>query len=177
MSDYRRFRVPGGTYFFTVNLLERRLDTLVLHIDALREAVRATRRERPFHIDAWVVLPDHLHCVWTLPSGDNDFSNRWKAIKIRFVRMLPQTERRSKVRIANGERGIWQRRFWEHCIRNDADYAAHVDYCHINPLKHGHVIQLSDWPYSTFHRYVAAGIYPRDWAGGAEPDFATGELP
>jgi putative transposase len=104
MPVYRRFRVSGGTYFFTVNLLERRLDTLVRHIDALREAVRETRRQRPFHIDAWVVLPDHMHCVWTLPLGDDDFPNRWKAIKIRFVQALPRTERRSKVRIAKGER-------------------------------------------------------------------------
>lgn len=111
MPDYRRWRVAGGTYFFTVNLLERRRDTLVRHVDALREAVRVTRRERPFHIDAWVVLPDHMHCVWTLPEGDADFSNRWKATKIRFVRALPRTEQRSVVRIAKGERGVWQRRF------------------------------------------------------------------
>ncbi|MEQ1638625.1 MAG: hypothetical protein ABL903_18325 [Methylococcales bacterium] len=104
MPDYRRYRVLGGTYFFTVNLLERRLDTLARHVDILREAVRVTRQERPFHIDAWVVLPDHLHCVWTLPLGDADFSNRWKAIKIRFVRSIPATERRSKVRVAKGER-------------------------------------------------------------------------
>ena len=176
MPDYRRYRVPGGTYFFTVNLLERRLDTLVRHIDELREAVRLTREERPFHIDAWVVLPDHLHCVWTLPPGDDDFSNRWKAIKIRFVRTLPRNERRTAVRVAKGERGIWQRRFWEHFIRNEADYAAHVDYCHLNPLKHGHVKRVADWPYSTFHRYVERGIYHLDWAGGDEPDWVTGEI-
>jgi putative transposase len=105
MPDYRRVWVPGGTYFFTVNLLERRLDTLVRHIDALREAVRVTRRQRPFHIDAWVVLPDHLHCVWTLPPGDDYFSNRWKAIKIRFVQALPQTERRSKDRVGKCPEG------------------------------------------------------------------------
>jgi len=110
MPNYRRYRVPGGTYFFTVNLLERKRDLLVRHIDELREAVRATKRERPFHIDAWVVLPDHMHTVWTLPPGDDDFSNRWKSIKIRFVQKLPRTERRSNVRVAKGERGIWQRR-------------------------------------------------------------------
>jgi putative transposase len=106
MPDYRRYRVPGGTYFFTVNLLERRLDTLVRHIDVFREAVRKTRRERPFHIDAWVVLPDHMHCIWTLPPSDDEFSNRWKSIKIRFVQAIPRIERRSPVRIAKGERGI-----------------------------------------------------------------------
>lgn len=105
MPDYRRLRVPGGTYFFTVNLLERRSDLLVRHIDALREAVQRTRRERPFRIDAWVVLPEYFHCILTLPEADDDFSNRIKAIKIRFVRALPATERRSPVRVARGERG------------------------------------------------------------------------
>ena len=121
MPDYRRCRIPGGTYFFTVNLLERRRDLLVRHVEALRSAVRETRRRAPFHIDAWVVLPDHLHCVWTLPAGDADFSNRWKAIKIRFVQAIPDTERRSAVRVARRERGIWQRRFWEHAIRDETD--------------------------------------------------------
>lgn len=177
MPDYRRFRVPGGTYFFTVNLLERRRDTLVRHVDALREAVRRTQRERPFHIDAWVVLPDHLHCVWTLPPGDDDFSNRWKAIKIRFVQGIPATERRSEVRVARGERGVWQRRFWEHAIRDDRDYTNHVDYCHWNPMKHGLVQRLSDWPYSSFHRYVRLGLLPPDWAGDiAEPMANYGEF-
>ncbi len=115
---------------------------LLRHVHALREAVRVTRRERPFHIDAWVVLPDHLHCVWTLPAGDDDFSNRWRAIKIRFVQALPRTERRSKVRIAKGERRIWQRRFWEHVIRDEADYARHVAYVHWNPMRHGLVRRL-----------------------------------
>ncbi|ESS71644.1 transposase [Methyloglobulus morosus KoM1] len=168
MPDYRRYRVPGGTYFFTVNLLERKKDLLVRHIDDLREAVRMTKRERPFHIDAWVVLPDHMHTVWTLPPGDDDFSNRWKSIKIRFVQKLPRTERRSKVRIAKGERGIWQRRFWEHVIRDENDYMRHVDYVHWNPMKHGLVQKVADWPYSSFHRYVRDGIYPEDWAGGLE---------
>ena len=168
MPDYRRVRVPGGTYFFTVNLLDRRQNTLVRHIDLLRAAVRETRRDEPFHIDAWVVLPDHLHRIWTLPPGDDDFSNRWKAIKIRFVRRLPRSERRSAVRVANGERGIWQRRFWEHMIRDDGDYARHMDYIHYNPVKHGHVRTVSEWPHSTFHRCVSAGLYPPDWGGGDE---------
>jgi putative transposase len=138
---------------------------IVMHVDALRAAVRATRRERPFHIDAWVVLPDHMHCVWTLPPGDDDYSNRWKAIKIRFVQALPRTERRSKVRIGKGERGIWQRRFWEHTIRDETDYARHIDYVHWNPAKHGYVQRVTDWPYSSFHRYVRNGCYPENWAG------------
>ena len=135
MPDYRRFRAPGGTDFFSVNLLDTRSDLLVRHIDALRDAVRRTRRERPFRIDAWVVLPEHMHCVITLPQRDDDFSNRIKAIKIRFARSIPPTERRSRVRVARGERGIWQRRFWEHAVRSDTDYARHMDYVHFNPVK------------------------------------------
>ena len=165
MPDYRRNRVPGGTYFFTVNLLERRSALLVEYIDCLREAVRMVRLRQPFHIDAWVVLPDHMHCVWTLPDGDADYSSRWKAIKIAFSKSIPKTERLSAVRLAKGERGIWQRRYWEHTIRGDKDYAAHVDYCHINPLKHGLVKQVADWPYSTFHALVKSGVYAENWAG------------
>lgn len=144
MPDYRRCRIPGGTYFFTVNLLDRGSDSLVRHIDALREAMRATRRQRPFHIDGCVVLPDHLHCLWTLPHGDADFSNRWKAIKIRFVHAIAPDEPRSAVRANRGERGIWQRRFWEHAIRDDKDYARHMDYIHHNPVKHGWVKSVQD---------------------------------
>ena len=176
MPDYRRYRVAGGTYFFTVNLLERYPnDLLVRHIELLRSVVRKVREKRPFHIDAWVILPDHLHCVWTLPPGDDDFTNRWRLIKQGFSKGLPMTERRSAVRIARGERAIWQRRFWEHVIRNDRDYAAHVDYCHINPLKHGYVQRVADWPFSTFHRYVESGLYPVDWAGEAASDLLASE--
>jgi putative transposase len=158
MSNYRRFRVAGGTYFFTVNLLERRRDLLVRHIDALRAAVRATKQDRPFHIDAWVVLPDHMHTIWTLPEGDEDFSNKWKSIKTRFSQTLPRTERRSAVRVRKGERGIWQRRFWEHVIRDERD-ATHFDYIHFNPVKHGWADKVVDWPFSSFHRYLRSGIY------------------
>ena len=174
MPDYRRNRLPGGTYFFTVNLLDRHSSLLVEHIDTFREAVRQVRRRCPFHIDAWVVLPDHMHCIWTLPPGDSDYSGRWKAIKIAFAKALPKTERLSAVRARRGERGIWQRRFWEHTIRNDDDYAAHVDYVHINPLKHGLVRRVGDWPYSTFHQFVKESIYPADWAGDV-PDLRVGE--
>ncbi|MEI6069636.1 MAG: transposase [Methylococcaceae bacterium] len=165
MPDYRRYRIPGGTYFFTVNLLERSPnDLLIRPIDVLRQAVKETRKRWPFHIDSWVALPDHLHCIWTLPEGDDDNSNRWRVIKQTFSKALPMIERRSAVRVARGERGIWQQRFWEHLIVDDADYAAHVDYCHINPLKHGLVKRVADWPYSTFHRDVARGLYSNDWA-------------
>jgi putative transposase len=166
MPDYRRNRVPGGTYFFTVNLLERRSNLLTKHIDVLRMAIKMIKKQKPFHIDAWVVLPDHMHCVWTLPEGDDDYPARWKAIKSAFSRAIPKTERLSAVRKAKGERAIWQRRYWEHTIRSEKDYQAHVDYVHINPVKHGLVKVVKDWPYSTFHRFVEQGVYPQDWAGG-----------
>jgi len=177
MPDYRRYRVPGGTYFFTINLLNRRSDLLTRHIEALRDSVRRTRTERPFHIDAWVVLPEHIHCVITLPPGDDDFSNRIKAIKIRFVRAVEPDEWRSSARAAKGERGIWQRRFWEHVIRDDDDYTRHLDYVHFNPVKHGHVTSVAQWPYSTFHHWVSAGVYPMDWGGGVIDDIVAGERP
>lgn len=169
--------MPGGTYFFTINLLNRRSDLLTQRIEALRESVRRTRIERPFHIDAWVVLPEHIHCVITLPPGDDDFSNRIKAIKIRFVRSIDPSELRSSVRAAKGERGIWQRRFWEHVIRDDDDYARHLDYVHFNPVKHGYATSVAQWPYSTFHHYVKAGVYPMDWGGDNIDDIAAGERP
>jgi putative transposase len=175
MPDYRRSRVPGGSYFFTVNLLERRRRLLVEHVDALRAAVRTVRDRQPFHIDAWVVLPDHLHCLWTLPPGDADYSRRWKAIKTAFAKAVPREESLSDVRRANNERGIWQRRFWEHTIRDDRDYAAHMDYISFNPVKHGWVERVADWPYSSFHRHVRAGVYPVDWGGGVEVEGLFGE--
>jgi putative transposase len=135
MPNYRRNRQPGGTYFFSVNLLDRKSQWLVTHIEELRAAVRKTRQLYPFHIDAWVVLPEHLHCIWTLPEGDVNYSNRWRLIKKTFSKSIPKSEYRSANRIKRHERGIWQRRFWEHTIHNDADYAAHMDYIHYNPVK------------------------------------------
>lgn len=175
MPDFHRYRVPGGCYFFTVNVLERYGSTLLIdRIELLRDAVRRVRRSRPFVINSWVVLPDHLHAVWTLPPGDDDFSTRWRLIKTFFVRGLPKTERLSRVRRKDGERGIWQRRFWEHAICDDEDYAAHMDYVHFNPVKHGHVSVPGDWPYSTFKSCVARGLYPEDWLGTAIDDIEAG---
>jgi putative transposase len=149
-------------------LHDRGRSLLTDEIAVLREAIRRTRAESPFHIDAIVVLPDHLHAVWTLPDGDADFSSRWRAIKKSFTKAIPQTEQRDPVRRSRHERGIWQRRFWEHLIRNDDDYARHVDYCYINPVKHGLVTRVRDWPYSSFHRDVRAGLFPIDWAGDGD---------
>jgi putative transposase len=169
MPNYRRAFIPGGTWFFTVNLLQRhRNDLLTREIGLLRETVRKVRLCYPFGIDAWVVLPEHMHTVWTLPPGDADFSTRWRLIKSGFSRALPKIERRSNVRIAAGERGIWQRHYWEYLIRDETDYQRHIDYVHFNPVKHQHVLRVADWPYSTFHRYVAQGIYPVDWCGDAD---------
>ena len=174
MPEYRRQRVPSGTYFFTVNLQDRGSQLLTRQIDALRHAVRAARTRSPFHIDAWVVLPDHMHCVWTLPPNDTDYSGRWRAIKKAFSKSIPADEHRTATQRARAERGIWQRRFWEHTIRDDQDYAAHVDYVHFNPVKHGWAPEPAAWPYSSFHRAVAQGLYPPNW--GASP-LPTPQLP
>jgi putative transposase len=133
VPDYRRNQVAGGTFVFTANLLDRRSDLLVTQIDALRDTVRQVRARAPFHIGAWVVLPDHMHCLWTLPEGDADFPGRWRAIKEGFSKSVRIGEPRSPVMIRRGERGIWQRRYWEHTIRDDRDLAAHLDYIQVNP--------------------------------------------
>jgi len=175
MPNYRRAFAPGGCWFFTANLLDRRSGLLTKEIAALREGMRRTRERHPFRIDALVVLPDHIHAIWTLPPGDADFSTRWRLIKIEFSKAIPRTERLNKARRARGERGIWQRRFWEHLIRNEEDYRRHVDYCYINPVKHGLVRRVCDWPFSSFHRDVAAGLFSQDWAGDFDPAGEFGE--
>ena len=169
MPNYRRVWQPGGTYFFTVTLLQRRgNDLLTREIDLLRTVVADVRRRHPFRIHGWVVLPDHLHCVIELPHGDVDFPVRWRLIKMGFSKGMAATERRPAVRQRRGERGIWQRRFWEHLIRDEEDFQAHVDYLHFNPAKHGLVARVVDWPYSTFHRLVEQGVYSADWGGSVE---------
>ena len=175
MPNYRRNRIPGASYFFTVHLRDRRSGLLVAQIDALREAVRDVRRQSPFRIDAWVVLPDHMHCLWILPEGDSDFPDRWRRIKAEFSKSLPDTEQVSRARLRKGERGIWQRGYWEHTIRDDRDYAAHMDYIHFNPVKHGLTQDPSDWPFCSFRRCVAAGLYPASWLGGGAEPVETGE--
>ncbi len=175
MPDYIRNRVPGGTYFFTVNLRDRRSTLLVTQIDLLRASVTRIRCLMPFHIDAWVVLPDHMHTVWTLPDGDSNFSHRWQAIKMAFSKAINPPEPLSTSRQVRGERGIWQRRFWEHTIRDDRDYTAHIDYIHFNPVKHRLAPAPAAWPYSTFHRAVAKGQYPSTWTAQDMNDNRKGE--
>mgnify|MGYP006289914027 FL=1 len=160
---YRRVLIAGASFFFTVNLADRSARLLVERIADLREVVGDVRRAHPFEIVAWVVLPDHLHAVWTLPDGDADYARRWGLIKAGFSRRIPKAERIRSSRARKGERGIWQRRFWEHLIRDDRDLARHVDYIHYNPVKHGFVDRAFDWPYSTFHRDLRRGNVTEDW--------------
>ena len=149
--QYRRAKTAGGSYFFTVNLADRNRTLLIDHVDILRGVIRHVKAKHPFHIDAMVVLPDHLHSLWTLPVGDHDYPTRWMLIKAGFSRRMAATERRNLSRKTKGERGIWQRRYWEHQIRDENDFARHVDYIHYNPVKHGHVTDAIDWPYSSIH--------------------------
>jgi putative transposase len=171
MVNYRRAHVAGGTYFFTVTLRHRRADTLVSQVDALRHALRETRLRRPFHTDAIVVLPEHLHTIWTLPEGDADYSGRWRMCKSLFVRQV----RRCGAPAADEGGRLWQSRFWEHLIRDESDFARHVDYIHYNPVKHGYVTRVLDWPWSSFHRFVRNGLLPADWACPVEPEGRFGE--
>jgi putative transposase len=166
VSTYRRNFSPGGSFFFTVNLGDRRSHLLTDRIDLLRIAFRYVRARHAFTVEAIVVLPDHLHAIWTLPSGDADFATRWRLIKTEFSRGIARGEPRSLSRDAKGERGIWQRRYWEHTLRDEIDFERHCNYIHFNPVKHGHVSTVSQWPHSSFQRFVRLGMYPLDWAGG-----------
>ena len=165
MTEYRRHRLKGGAYFFTVNLAVRNRELLTERIDVLRESFGLVKSQHPFNIDAVIVLPEHLHTIWTLPEGDDDFSCRWRQIKSHFSRHIEKGERISKSRARKQEHGIWQKRFWEHRIKDDEDFIKHVDYIHYNPVKHGYVRYVVDWPYSSFHDFVKRGLLPHDWAG------------
>jgi len=165
MVRYRRSFVPGGTYFFTVTLRDRRATLLVDHIAALRMAFARTRAERPFTTDAAVVLPEHLHAVITLPEGDADYPARWRRMKSLFSTAVAGADA-SLQRDRRGGFAIWQRRYWEHTIRDADDFARHVDYIHFNPVRHGLVRTVRAWPHSTFHRFVRDGVLAEDWGGG-----------
>lgn len=154
---YSRSLIPGGTFFFTVNLTDRLSTVLTTHIDRLRDLTRLIRQRHPFEIVAMVVLPDHLHAIWRLPQGDADYPKRWSRIKAGFARRIPKTEAIRASRVAKREHGIWQRRYWEHLIRDDADLARHVDDVHFNPVKHGHFDRATQWPYSSIHRFIREG--------------------
>lgn len=163
---YRRAKTPGATYFFTVVTHQRQpLFSDAETIALLRTAFRIVKANHPFTIDAIVLLPDHLHCLWTLPEEDANFSTRWRLIKSEFSRHCPDQYKRprSSSRQSKGEQAIWQRRFWEHRIQDEADLIRHVDYIHYNPVKHGLAEAPKDWAYSSFHRFVRDGVYAKDW--------------
>lgn len=154
MPNYRRCFVPGGTYFFTANLIRRDGRLLVDQIDALRASYTDAAKRQPFQTIAICVLPNHLHCIWTLPDGDSDFSGRWRRIKSGFSRRLPREADIAPGR-RTGERGVWQRRFWEHVITDTDDLAAHIAYVRANPVKHRLVAEIDEWPFSLWHRWKA----------------------
>ena len=164
MANYRRVWIPGGTYFFTVALADRQSELLTSRIAELRAAFRTARTARPFATEAIVILPDHIHAIWTLPPGDADYATRWSQIKATFSRALPAGERASASRARRREREIWQRRYWARAIVDENDFAAHADYIHINPVKHGLAASAREWPWSSFHRYVRDGVLAETWA-------------
>jgi putative transposase len=164
MPEYRRAKFKGRVFFFTVVLADRSSNLLVKHVDRLRKVYRTVKDRRPFDTVAICILPDHIHAVWALPEADTDFATRWSLIKSGFSRGL-DAQPRSDSKILKREKGIWQRRYWEHAIRNDADFERHVDYIHFNPVKHGYVTHVVDWPHSSFHRYVERGELVADWGG------------
>ena len=173
MANYRRAWVPGGTFFFTVvtcrrrNVFDQPESRRILH-----DVVQVVRQRHPFSIDAWVLLPEHLHCIWTLPDKSCDFSVRWNLIKSGFSKrarsLFHMPEWMNDSRIRHRESTIWQRRYWEHLVRSEEEYRVYMDYIHYNPVKHGLVAKVCDWPHSTFHRYVKSGIYPEHWGGGLD---------
>jgi putative transposase len=171
MVAYRRNFVPGGTYFFTVTLRDRSSRVLVERIDDLRAAYARVQRDRPFTTDAIVVLPEHLHCMWTLPEGDADYSGRWRAIKSRFT-MACRKAGLPMLKDSSSAYDLWQRRFWEHTIRDERDFENHVSYIHFNPVKHGHALRPVDWLHSSFHRYVRDGVIQDEWAASVDIDVA-----
>lgn len=174
MSNYRR-NYQGNSYFFTLVTKQRR--PIFNDEDAratLRQLIQAAKERWPFAIDAWVLLPEHMHCIWTLPDDDHDYSKRWGWIKKEFSKQTLEKvgpARQTPSSFGKRESGIWQRRFWEHTIRDEHDFSAHCDYIHYNPVKHGLAVNPADWPYSTFHRFVKEGIYPASW-GQTVPQLA-----
>ncbi len=170
MTDYRDNRVPGGTFFFTVRLLDRGGSLLTDHISAFGDAIRQARVRKPFHVDGWVVLPDHAHAMWTLPPGDHDCSSRWRAVKIAFSKAL-----RKSLGVGCADGAFWARQYQEFRISNDADYAALIDYMHTNPVRHGMCSSAQDWPWSSVHRFISSGLtVPQGETPAVLPPWAMG---
>ena len=177
MPEYRRADVPGAMYFFTV-VTYHRAEFLTTDIarKCLRESFREVRKKLPFSVEAIVLLPNHLHTLWRLPPDDADFSSRWQRIKTgfttRYLKHAAESSRPSVSRSTKRERGVWQRRYWEHLIRDDGDLQRHFDYIHYNPVKHGYVKCPIDWRWSTFRRYTKMGWYNETWGDSRPPDLA-----
>ena len=171
MTNYRRIYNPNSAYFLTVNLANRKSKLLTENIDLLREAFNKVKAQYPFNIDAITVLPEHFHCVLTLPNINQNYSTIIRLIKSYFSRGISSNEIITPSRANKKERGIWQRRFWAHLIAHEEDYRKHIDYCYFNPVKHGHVKRVIDWPYSSFHRDVRKGLFPADWGGAVAHEF------
>lgn len=175
MSHYRRSDTAGATYFFTVVTYKRRRFLCDDDVSAaLRDAINKVRERHPFQIDAWILLPDHLHTIWTLPPNDANFALRWQQIK-RYVsnqcgRRLHEDALMNASKHKHRESTLWQRRYWEHQIRDELDYQRHMDYLHYNPVKHGLCERAADWPYSSFQRYFKNGIYDENWAAIDKPN-------
>lgn len=176
MPNYRRAKVKGGTYFFTINTLDRNKGLLTRHINELRQSFNHVKKQLPFKLDALVIFPDHFHMVMTLPQNDDDYSSRLRLIKEGFTKRLNLNTTDHLSRITRNEKGVWQRRFWEHQIRDEEDYINHIHYCYINPVKHRWVKRVRDWPYSSFHRDVKRGLFPIDWAGCGDFEGRFGEV-
>ena len=168
--NYRRAFIPGGSYFFTLVTENRRsIFASRENVDVLRNAFRNVKNKRPFSLDAIVIMPDHLHCVWTLPPDDADFATRWRLIKTWFTKHcnVPLCATPDAARMAKNEQAIWQHRYWEHLLRDDEDYTRHVEYIHYNPVKHGYVASPMEWEYSSFRAYVKECLYLEDWGSSA----------
>jgi len=173
MPEYRRSLIRGGTFFFTVVTYRRQPILTSLQARTIPHLAWDKVNQRfPFVTNAICLLPDHIHCIWTLPEGDTNYAIRWGEIKKQFTkayhRQIGHGEQPNLSRLTRGESTIWQRRFWEHTIRDQDDYHRHLDYIHYNPIKHGYVTKAVDWEWSSFNRYVEKGIYDKDWIGGDE---------
>lgn len=175
MPNYIRNQIAGASYFFTITLADRRSSMLTDHIHLLRNAYQRANTLHSFKTVAIYILPDHLHAVWQMPEDDGDYALRWRMIKSHFSRQFSASDNRSNSKIKHREKGIWQRRYWEHQIRDDLDMQRHIDYIHYNPVKHGLVAKAIDWPHSTFHRYVKQGVYSEDWGVSKEQIGQFGE--
>ena len=162
MVNYRRNIITGGMFFFTVTLQNRRSSLLVTHISFLKNAVQKVKNRHPFQLNAYVILPDHFHMIWTLPNGDSDYSTRMQQIKANFSKQIARSGR-TVHKTRHNEYRLWQRRFWEHTIKDNDDLEQHINYIHYNPIKHRCVEHLKDWPYSSFHHFVQNGRLPENW--------------